>query len=308
VIPPHVLAMADNDPTRARVIWIKLRLKQEFPMNVSEALYPWFVPGGTVLVPTDLPGKRYYYDRITQAFPQLANSSNWPNIPANYPNGGTQSQTAPPFTNSADKKWPLENTLCLTMALQVNRGSTVFNEDNFAINSLSPDIFIPQSPGGKLLQFSGPRSLVDSWGFPLFFYRWPVGNLDFYPTTFAGSTAPASSHVSAGARNATFPDPLDPQGTLMDRRWNNATNANARQFELYCHLIHSPYVPATYTAFTPYTEPTIVSAGPDNVLGISPQNALPFYPDDMRYDPLSSAPSFDNVSSYQLRTGGTGDK
>ena len=37
VIPPSVLGMAGNDPIRARVIWTKLRIKQEFPMNISEA-------------------------------------------------------------------------------------------------------------------------------------------------------------------------------------------------------------------------------------------------------------------------------
>src|SRR4051794_27407431 len=30
-IPPTVLALAGNDMNRARVIWIKLRLKQQFP-------------------------------------------------------------------------------------------------------------------------------------------------------------------------------------------------------------------------------------------------------------------------------------
>lgn len=39
-IPPSVLALAGNDPNRARVVWIKLRLKQQFPQTYAEALQP----------------------------------------------------------------------------------------------------------------------------------------------------------------------------------------------------------------------------------------------------------------------------
>jgi prepilin-type N-terminal cleavage/methylation domain-containing protein len=337
-IPPAVMQMADFDPKRARVIWTKLRIKQEFPMNISEALYPYVVTGtntGNLLGPGDLPGKKYYYDRIVQAFPQLANP-NWPTIPINYPNGQATGQTSPPFTTAA--QWPIESAFCLTMALQINRGSIVFNEESFAVNALSNEVFVPQSPGGRVLLYIGPKALVDGWGFPLAFYRWPVGNLDFYPSAYVvpkstpdvpnGSKTPASSTVSSGVRNSTFPDPLDPEGTLMDPRWNNASNtSNARWFELYCHLVHvpTPWVspnlnPPPYIVFTPYTEPVILSGGPDNTVGIAAQNGSPFLPDDMRYDSLglttvTGKPStfglpatFDNIASYKLRTGGSGDK
>jgi prepilin-type N-terminal cleavage/methylation domain-containing protein len=43
-IPQGIVNMAGGDQSRARVIWIKLRLKQEFPMNFSEAIYPWGLP------------------------------------------------------------------------------------------------------------------------------------------------------------------------------------------------------------------------------------------------------------------------
>src|SRR5438105_3266921 len=36
-IPDGVLLMAGSNAPRARVIWIKLRLKQEFPMSYAEA-------------------------------------------------------------------------------------------------------------------------------------------------------------------------------------------------------------------------------------------------------------------------------
>src|SRR5262249_28069863 len=40
-IPPGVISLAGGDERRARVLWIKLRLKQEFPMTYTEALQPW---------------------------------------------------------------------------------------------------------------------------------------------------------------------------------------------------------------------------------------------------------------------------
>jgi prepilin-type N-terminal cleavage/methylation domain-containing protein len=313
-IPSSVMTLAGNDPTRARVIWTKLRLRQEFPMNISEALYPYWAGTSNFLTASDLPanlqGKKYYYDRITKAFPQLLpilNPSpvnpnlNWPNLSAIYPSGSATGQTSPPFTNSSQQLWPLESSFCLTMALQVNRGSIVFIEESFAVNALSTEIYIPQGTGGRQLVFSGPKSLVDGWGFPLFFYRFPVGNLDFYP-----SATPAGNPVSATARNATFPDPLDPQGTLVDPRWNNGS-ANVQIFEQYCHPIHSPGA-KTYTPFSPYSEPTIVSGGPDNTLGITASSNSPFSADIMSFDPLSATQAFDNVASYKLRLGGSGDK
>src|SRR5438270_662069 len=42
--PPSVLALANGDRNRAQIIWIKLRLRQEFPMSYAEARAPWVVP------------------------------------------------------------------------------------------------------------------------------------------------------------------------------------------------------------------------------------------------------------------------
>ena len=88
-IPSSVMTLAGYDPARARVIWTKLRLRQEFPMNISEALYPYVAGTTTALSVSDLPGKKYYFDRITKAFPSQFTSPafpgfTWPSIPANY--------------------------------------------------------------------------------------------------------------------------------------------------------------------------------------------------------------------------------
>ena len=94
----------------------------------------------------------------------------------------------------------------------------------------------------------------------------------------------------------------------MDPRWNNGTapnapNANVQIFEQYCHQIHLPGA-KSYTPFSPYSEPTIVSGGPDNTLGITASTSSPFSADIMSFDPLAASQAFDNVASYKLRLGG----
>jgi prepilin-type N-terminal cleavage/methylation domain-containing protein len=70
-IPQSVLNMAAGDSyaaQRARVIWKKLRLKQEFPTTYIEGRTPYLNNDGTVngfITPTDLPGK--YATALTSA-------------------------------------------------------------------------------------------------------------------------------------------------------------------------------------------------------------------------------------------------
>jgi prepilin-type N-terminal cleavage/methylation domain-containing protein len=49
-IRPNVLALAGGDARRARVIWIKLRLRQEFPMSYAEATNPVKDMSGNVYI------------------------------------------------------------------------------------------------------------------------------------------------------------------------------------------------------------------------------------------------------------------
>jgi len=79
-----VLPAAGNDPVRARVIWVKLRLQQAFPMTFNEALNP-------TLTPTDM---------FTQPL--------------------TNAGITVPFT--APTSWPsgVENSACLLLALKRN--------------------------------------------------------------------------------------------------------------------------------------------------------------------------------------------
>src|SRR5215831_7627278 len=44
-IPQSVINLAGGNMQRAKVIWIKLKLKQNFPMTYREALFPWAIDG-----------------------------------------------------------------------------------------------------------------------------------------------------------------------------------------------------------------------------------------------------------------------
>src|SRR5436309_1340305 len=45
-VPSPVADLAGGDARRAQVIWIKLRLRQQFPMSFAEILNPATAPGG----------------------------------------------------------------------------------------------------------------------------------------------------------------------------------------------------------------------------------------------------------------------
>jgi prepilin-type N-terminal cleavage/methylation domain-containing protein len=71
-VPVHVVTLAGGNPRRARVIWFKMRLRQEFPTSYAEALNPiptaLLQPAGP-LAAGDLPPKNVF----VQALPAAAN-------------------------------------------------------------------------------------------------------------------------------------------------------------------------------------------------------------------------------------------
>jgi prepilin-type N-terminal cleavage/methylation domain-containing protein len=91
--PPAIVKqnLAGNDDRRAKVIWRKLRLKQEFPMNFSEAVAP---------APTFISPRASYADAL----------SGW----------------TPPSPPNND----LESGACLYMALKQNRRGMNFDVDS----------------------------------------------------------------------------------------------------------------------------------------------------------------------------------
>jgi prepilin-type N-terminal cleavage/methylation domain-containing protein len=143
-IPQSVRTMAGGDMRRARVIWKKLRLKQEFPTSYYEGWYPYAAANGVAILPAnDLPAKAVY----TRVLPK----------PATAP-AATPTPPAPPAPN--------ESSVCLLLALSQNRGGVRLSADDLPNTALSEI-----SPGG-------PKLIIDAWAQPLVFYRWPTGNTE----------------------------------------------------------------------------------------------------------------------------------
>jgi hypothetical protein len=252
-IPQSVYIMAGGDQRRARVIWKKLRLKQEFPMSYYEAWYPYATSSGVALLPAgDLPAKTVY----TRILPKPTMAPAYPPSPATQP-------TAP---------GPNESSICLLLAISQNRGGVRLSADDIPNTVLSED---RNNPGG-------PKMIMDAWGFPLAFYRWPTGNTEL-----------------TGLNTSKVADPLDPEGLLLNPNWYNTTTLwpntqlTYRQvFELLCHSISPDGVRAYYVI------PTLASAGRDNTLGL----------DLTTMAETNANVTADNIYSYRLRLGIRGSK
>jgi len=98
-LPPAVMAKAGNDGALARVIWIKLRLKQQFPESFSEALSP---DGGAGMIAADP-----YYAGLPATL----------GLPA-------------------AQEGAMENAVCLTLALKNSSRGSVFSVDNLSPREL----------------------------------------------------------------------------------------------------------------------------------------------------------------------------
>jgi prepilin-type N-terminal cleavage/methylation domain-containing protein len=306
-ISPQAMALANYGSTgnlitttsigndaQARAIHIKLRLKQEFPMDFTEILSPYYPPYGV-----DLPPLRMYQDAVVA----MANAGS---IPWYQPSPTYQ---AP----------PLENATCLYLALQRSRGGVSFNFDNLGSNALAGD-----STGYQ-------KWIVDGWKTPIIYYRWPTSNLE------VNGLNPALP----GSPQATFRDPQDPTGALLNQMWW-LSNHNWPIWTPFEHQLHplvwqgtppnptwfagpypgnsgpfpDPTLPPTATYLVPayeyYTIPVVASAGPNKSFGIGPttlynptSGVLFSNPNVMKSD--GSTDDNDNIYSYRLRLGARGD-
>lgn len=139
-----ILPLAGNDPERAKVIWTKLRLVQQFPMSFYEMLNPG--PGGYISADPTY-AKKLASVGITSA------------SPLNYP-----------LTANGQK----ELSACLHIALTAKgHRSKTTQEDSF--NSDERGLYT--LPNGNSLP-----TLTDNWGQPLIFCRWPAGDQTFQST------------------------------------------------------------------------------------------------------------------------------
>ncbi|MBI3409453.1 MAG: prepilin-type N-terminal cleavage/methylation domain-containing protein [Planctomycetes bacterium] len=149
-------------------------------------------------------------------------------------------------------KWYVENATCVLLALQQNRGGVALSLDNI------PGSVAPNGINGRM-------QLVDGYGFPMVLYRFPTGN----------SELDGKNPAKLGSRAATYRNPLDPEGTLMDPSWNFNGNLAVANFEALCFSVHAGSGP-TYSPISTYMVPTLVSPGRNGKYGFS--IPTPFFP------------------------------
>jgi hypothetical protein len=135
-IPDSVVSMAQGDTDRARVIWVKLRLKQAFPTSFQEILNPNF-PVGIGPLPS--------YQQYLQGL------------------GYTAANTA--------VTQPHESAACLLMALQRGPGG-----GGVAAEDLGGSSMIRLAPYVANSGAQPIAAIFDSWGTPIVFTRWPTGD------------------------------------------------------------------------------------------------------------------------------------
>jgi prepilin-type N-terminal cleavage/methylation domain-containing protein len=314
-MPPNdVLSMAGSDARRAKIIWRKARLKQEFPMTFADALAP-NIPS---LSQTDLPPRQSYVDTfngwgwtrdtITAASTIAAASNSAPIVircgGAHNLTSGTRVMVFGALGNSAANseyivtvidatQFSLDGSMgngsytgggswfaadepgaCLYLALKQNRRGISFDLDSSLSSAEVGTVTIRGKP---------VTAILDAWGHALSYYRWPAGNSELNLSTAT-----------------PFRDFQDPEGTLADSNWTNSTGR--QNFTNLCHPL--PPVASVNNSF--FLPPVVVSFGPG--LGVKKKTSGlkdPFM------TPITSGPGAGNdngnIYSYRLRLGGRGD-
>jgi prepilin-type N-terminal cleavage/methylation domain-containing protein len=121
---------------RARVLWVKGRLKQTFPQTFSEAWNP-----------APFPALSYYTNQLTAL---------------------GYSATSPPTLPAQ----PFESSVCLLWALQRGESNVGVKVEDLGVASSIRDFKVPApAPAGTTV-----KGLVDAWNQPIAFCRWPTGS------------------------------------------------------------------------------------------------------------------------------------
>ncbi len=243
---PAVYALAGGatlDPRgeRARVIWIKVRLAEAFPQSYAE-VYPASVNPNSIVNLYIPPNRRkpHFAKYQTQLTPLAAGL-------------------------------PGESSACLLLALKTlgNDGVSVQDQLGYAIGATDNPNNVGGVPGNQINTF------VDSWGNPLFFYRFPWNN----------SGLQSSNPAATNAASVVNADPIDTTGTLLNKYWYNYGPPKLRQdvFEPQFHPVRTSAGNAYYVV------PVIASAGKDGILDLG---------GDLSAIGQGAA---DNIFSFQLR-------
>ncbi len=249
-IPDGVFTMAGGDVRRAKVIWLKLRLKQEFPQRFNEARRPsnamvndvLLNPANPYLTADDLPPRQTYASLLS---------------------GVTEGQAH------------LQTSVCLFLALsQTRRGMAANLEEGLGAGVLRPLDATAAEPTRDRLRY-----VADAYGSPVVFVRWPTGG--------AETSADAPEPDPTPGRDPSDPEGslLDPS---WNNPANYNARQGVYWFERLCHPVHQqrdtagnwvlanpfnpPAGPVAATNYRPWAldlKPTLVSAGPNKQYGIN---------------------------------------
>ena len=221
---------ANNDRLRAQVIWTKLRLQRAFPQSFNEALNP--------LNGNPLPPLSYYTTTLGQY-------------------GYTASNViAPPATPAATSP---ESSICLLLALQRGEDGPGLQQTD-----LGPSAFFKSLPvqltGGPPLQYGQPvTAMVDAWGNPIFYTRWPIH------LNASVNTNNPNNYGLTGVPALGYHDADDPTGLLASTSWQGTGGFSWFKTNLHDLNPHPSGPPSTYLNF-----PVIASAGANGNLGYNP--------------------------------------
>lgn len=166
----------------------------------------------------------------------------------------------------------------------------------------------------------GLKEIVDGWGKPIRFYRWPTRLIRPYQGLVAGQPDPVLRQVAGAlfsglppvpSPGANEPDPLnidadDPLGRLVaeNTRTNGMLNSIFNTTATY-YYDNTKLMPCEYPVMSTFSMPLIVSAGEDGILGL-------YEPFNVTNNGVLAQPTsipvgegiYDNITNHNQRAGG----
>lgn len=226
---PQVAALAGGDPERAKVIWIKVRLVEAFPMRYEEVPPPSRPVG--------------YTGPFTIVEMYIPNNRRKAHVEKYYATVGGLTAGAPG-----------ESSACLLMALRTQGdGSKLDDQIKHAIGA---------SDGTNQINV-----LNDGWGRPLAFYRFAWKDINLQNATPGGAATRFADPVDSYGKLITgqwYNSPIIPPATMSVRQMYEAQFHWVADPQLPAP---PPLQPAPARAL--YVMPILVSAGRDGRLDLA---------------------------------------
>jgi type II secretory pathway pseudopilin PulG len=266
------------DLRRTRALYIKGRLRQEFPINFAQAIPD---PQSPVITGSS-PPKR-------QAFnPFFLSVSDGVPLKPTYAQALQDATGAYFVISSPEPDWTSSAMLYLILS-QGRRGQAAFDPSAL----VEPSAIQSRTFNGKTFQI-----FVDAWGNPIRFFAFPTGNDEINSEPYVRTSTPNSTPPPQTIPYLAARDDQDPEDTLMSSAWF-ATFRN--DFKLKLHDLPPPWDPSQ-PLVTParHLIPVVASAGKDVLWGIDLKTMLIIQ--------SQADQQQDNIYSYRLRRfGGRGD-